>query len=516
VAAARARPVVTAARPVMLGREREGACAGCRLTPSSLPPAPPPTHPPHPPKQAITSLVGSMYVPASALLAWLEGAVSARLAGALSYVFGSSPLAAAVAAALQAVLGAAAAALQPLWSLVAVAVLPAYWLARVAWAALRLLALPFTWVLGGLGGQLLEALGQFGGHLAATAGAVGAPLGAAAGWAAAAVADALVALAAVAAAVLRGPAQVFLLLRTSLVQLVILPWQYAYSAAAAVRVLWATVSASAKVAKSAAPAVASSAKAVRNNWFVFPLTLEAVDFVRVTVVRVWRAVRAVAMFLLYAATSLNQHRRSLMLQAGMWARGRRARLARTRVGAAAVRLGSALLPAADGAGGAAPAAAATEGAAAATPAAASAAQPPPAAAPTAAAGGGRPEAAPAAAVPGGAAARPESPQPARPALAARPAPPSPAAVPIAVALSAAAAWPDAPDVALGSPALRPKSALAAWGGGGCVEAPPEFVAAAGLVPTLQLSDVAVRGSGPPPADAAARKRRKRQALRDLP
>lgn len=284
-----------------------------------------------------------MYIPASAVFTWLEEHYQLRISIFMTYMFGQSPWAAACLQMLQSVMAVALGVLQPVWNLLAVTFTPFFWLLSTVYRALRVLLLPLTWMLGGLGVQLVDAGAQFSSHLGKGLGRLLMPLVGFFWWLLVLLANAVVSSAMVLLAVLKGPIQMFVLLRTSLVQVVVLPWHYFHAFSTALRYVWGTVYASSKVVKSAAPVVSSSAKVIGRNWFYMPLTFEAVEFISASATRIIRPVRAVVNFLITLACHVNKHRRSLILECTRRVRDAQGRLVQTQMGSAAARIGNALL-----------------------------------------------------------------------------------------------------------------------------------------------------------------------------
>lgn len=109
-----------------------------------------------------------------------------------------------------------------------------------------------------------------------------------------------------------GPLQVVSLLGSGLLgvmELLLLPLQAVLPASASIRAGWSAARATGRVAQTAAPAVASAARSA--GWWS---PLEALELMRVSTVRVAKALQAVLRFFVALASAINKHRLSLLMQ----------------------------------------------------------------------------------------------------------------------------------------------------------------------------------------------------------
>lgn len=109
---------------------------------------------------------------------------------------------------------------------------------------------------------------------------------------------------------------------TGLLQLLLMPFQLLIPAGATIRAGWTAAKGAGQVARSAVPVVKSSAAAASSSWPTlawFPL--EAIELLRVSTLRIVRALQAVVKFFVTLGSAVNQHRLSLMLQLRQHLRG---------------------------------------------------------------------------------------------------------------------------------------------------------------------------------------------------
>lgn len=107
----------------------------------------------------------------------------------------------------------------------------------------------------------------------------------------------------------------------SLLQLLLLPVQALLPGAATIRAGWAAAKATGQAAKAAAPVVkgaaATASHAAKSSWSLWGWwwsPLEALELMRISTMRIVRALQAVVKFFVTMGSTLNQHRLSLMLQ----------------------------------------------------------------------------------------------------------------------------------------------------------------------------------------------------------
>lgn len=246
-------------------------------------------------KQAIVA----MFSPAAAVFEWLEHHTQVRLSILLTYMLGKSQLLMQLvtliaSTSLQPIIGPLAALLAPLGSAASAAAAAASWLAQPFVAAGRLLLGP----LGRLLLLLLQAVWQLLQLLL---------------WS--------------------GPVQGLSALGRgawALLQLLLLPLQALLPGAAGVRAGWSAAKATGQVAKNAAPAVkgaaATAAKAASSGWSIWWWgwgwgMFEPLELMRVSTMRIMRALQAVVRFFVALGVTINQHRLSLMLQLRQKLRG---------------------------------------------------------------------------------------------------------------------------------------------------------------------------------------------------
>lgn len=94
-----------------------------------------------------------------------------------------------------------------------------------------------------------------------------------------------------------------------LVQLLLLPFETVLPAAASFRAGWSAAKATGQVARNAAPVVAEAARTAASAgpwWWWSPF--EALELMRVSTVRVVKALQAVLRFLVTLASTINKHR----------------------------------------------------------------------------------------------------------------------------------------------------------------------------------------------------------------
>jgi hypothetical protein len=130
-----------------------------------------------------------------------------------------------------------------------------------------------------------------------------------------------------------GPAQALTALGQSIwavLQLLLLPIQALLPGAAGLRAGWSAAKATGQVAKSAAPAVkgaaTTAAKAASSSWSIWYWgwgwgMFEPLELMRVSTMRIMRALQAVVRFFVALGVTINQHRLSLMLQLRQKLRG---------------------------------------------------------------------------------------------------------------------------------------------------------------------------------------------------
>lgn len=115
-----------------------------------------------------------------------------------------------------------------------------------------------------------------------------------------------------------GPLQLLELLGSGFLafgQVVLLPFQALLPAGASLKASWSAAKATSNVARTAAPAVADAARAAASSgpwWWWSPL--EALELMRVSTIRVAKALQAVLRFFVALAATINKHRLSLMMQ----------------------------------------------------------------------------------------------------------------------------------------------------------------------------------------------------------
>jgi hypothetical protein len=225
--------------------------------------------------------------------------VQVRLSILLTYMLGKSQLLMQLATliastSLQPIIGPIAALLAPLGSAASAAAAALTWLAQPLVAAGRLLLGP----IGRLALLLLQAVWQLLSLLL---------------WS--------------------GPAQALAALGRAafaLLQLLLLPLQTILPGAASVRAGWSAAKATGQVAKNAAPVVkgaaTTAAKAASSSWSIWWWgwswgVFEPLELMRVSTLRIMRALQAVVRFFVALGVTINQHRLSLMLQLRQKLRG---------------------------------------------------------------------------------------------------------------------------------------------------------------------------------------------------
>jgi hypothetical protein len=112
-----------------------------------------------------------------------------------------------------------------------------------------------------------------------------------------------------------GPLQLLQLLGSGLLgvfQLLLLPFQALLPAGAGIKAGWTAARATGQVARNAAPVVAEAARATGYWWWWSPL--EALELMRISTVRVVKALQAVLRFFVTLAVTINKHRLSLLVQ----------------------------------------------------------------------------------------------------------------------------------------------------------------------------------------------------------
>ncbi|KAI8470479.1 MAG: hypothetical protein J3K34DRAFT_256674 [Monoraphidium minutum] len=239
------------------------------------------------------SLVTRAFMPASYLFEWLELHTQMRLSILLTYLLGKSPLLVQALRLARSAAAVATEALQPVWAAAVEAGSGVAWALRPVGAALSALAL---------------ALQQL------------------------------------AAALLWGPLQLLGWLRDAALPL-LSPLASAFGTVAATMRWGGGV---ARGVAGAAPAVASGAGAAQHNgWLLLSswARLEALHLQQALVLRAVRSAQAIVRFWLAAATTLNQHRVSLLLQLRQQLQGLQHRAAATRVGAGVTAVARPLLEA---------------------------------------------------------------------------------------------------------------------------------------------------------------------------
>jgi hypothetical protein len=130
-----------------------------------------------------------------------------------------------------------------------------------------------------------------------------------------------------------GPAQAIAALGRglfALLQLLLLPLQTILPGAASMRAGWSAAKATGQVAKNAAPVVkgaaTTAAKAASSSWSIYWWgwswgMFEPLELMRVSTMRIMRALQAVVRFFVALGVTVNQHRLSLMLQLRQKLRG---------------------------------------------------------------------------------------------------------------------------------------------------------------------------------------------------
>lgn len=115
-----------------------------------------------------------------------------------------------------------------------------------------------------------------------------------------------------------GPLQLLQLLGSGFMEigeLLLMPFQALLPAGAGLRAGWAAAKATGQVARNAAPVVAEAARTGGASWwFWWWSPLEAFELMRVSTVRVVKALQAVLRFLVTLAATINKHRLSLLVQ----------------------------------------------------------------------------------------------------------------------------------------------------------------------------------------------------------